>query len=196
MERKAEKSKAAAVVKGLVPVMAIVIFAIACGAVLAYMTARDARSNSVSVGSNESVIVEEFVPETMKKGDNVFRKEVSVKNTGIVPCYVRVFLAFSESDAGERSQLSSNGVTFYDQDSYRQHLPEGWVYREDDGYYYYTKILEPGKSTQNLIHSIKTSFETEAEVNGFDVIVYEETAQVKDPLGRSYGEEGYLTCWE
>lgn len=196
MERKAKKRKAAAVVKALAPIMAVALFAIACGAVLAYMTAKDARSNSVSIGSNESVIEEEFVPETMKKGENTFRKEVSVKNTGNVPCYTRVFLAFSDSDIGERSQLSSNGISFYDEAAFRQHLPEGWVYREDDGYYYYTKILEPGKSTGNLIHSVRTSFETEEQVDGFDVIVYEETAQIKNTLGEAYGADGYLACWE
>ena len=91
------------------------------------MTAKDARSNSVSIGSNESVIEEEFVPETMKKGELL---EVSVKNTGNVPCYTRVFLTFSDSDIGERSQLSSNGISFYDEAAFRQHLPEGWVYRK------------------------------------------------------------------
>ena len=108
------------------------------------------------------VIVEKF-PAPDEKGiaqvfpsaeDNKVRyeKAVQVINTGYVDEYVRVKIEFTDSTNMKKTKFSFDGEHFYDANPdaaagsrYMDHLPDGWIYNEDDGFFYYTGMLEAGE---------------------------------------------------
>ena len=98
-------------------------------------------------------------------------------NTGNVPCYIRVYLAFSDGDIGQNAMISPDGKSYYPAVSYAEHLPEGWVNGED-GYYYYTEAVKPGEKTGFLMKNVKVVFGPMEEKKPFDLIVREESVQV------------------
>lgn len=76
---------------------------------------------------------------------SIISKRVSVLNTGANPCWVRVKLtngADGEADSDEITDLDIN--------------LKDWI-AGDDGYYYYSKVLEPGVETEKLFSQIKIS---------------------------------------
>ena len=56
------------------------------------------RDNSVTIGYDSVEIVEEFVPPEKQTEITTYKKAVSVKNNGTVPCYARVYVEFSDSE--------------------------------------------------------------------------------------------------
>ena len=131
----------------------------------------------------------------------MIEKVVSVKNTGSVPCFVRVFLDLSDSRFSDgKVKLSANGTDYDSADEFHSHLPEDWVYISDqhnalDGYYYYTKALNPGGETTPLLSSVKTDFESVYDIADFDILVYSESVQTVeiDTNGTVYSN--YADAW-
>lgn len=87
-----------------------------------------------------------------------------------VPCYVRAKVYYSTSDMGIYTI---------------QGMSNKWVLGTDD-YYYYTDILEPGKTTEAFMKSLKiigsdVNTNLTTEIENFDINVYEESYQAKDP---------------
>lgn len=142
---------------------------IACAAILAvswlttpvkaYLTdIADDMDNKFTIAlDSTSKIVEKF-PDTIPDIDTShsiasYEKAVQVINTGYIDEYVRLRLDFSDSDIEAKTQFSYDGKNFYSIKDYRNNLPEGWVYNAQDGYYYYTKILETGdwESVKNTL---------------------------------------------
>lgn len=87
-----------------------------------------------------------------------------------VDCYVRVSLAYSNSDIGRAVTMKGQNTT-------------DWVY-SDDGFYYYKNVLKEGESTRPLC----TGFMVEAEkiektywkeLKDFQIQVYEESVEAK-----------------
>lgn len=70
-----------------------------------------------------------------------YEKAVQIGNTGYIDCYVRAYIEFSEEDIKNKSKFSHDGTNYYSFHDYINHLPEGWVYNADDGFFYYTPIL-------------------------------------------------------
>lgn len=166
------------------------------GAAYAYMTDRASTENVIYVGHNVSEIEESYTPPTLTEGVNSYEKSVVVRNKGSVDCFVRVYLAFSDSEAEGHSELSGDGQTWYQAAEYAQHLPAGWISGRD-GYYYYARPLKSGEATTALIKSVRTTYESAEEVRSYDLIVYEETVQAKDESGEEYtGEDAYVRAWE
>ena len=120
----------------------------------AYLTDSERTQNTLTVGTNEITIVEDYDPPELEKGVNAFKKKIQVKNTGNTDAFVRVFVAFSDSkvrdvsgfQAADGVYYSANpegvtgGVTHPDasdpettvveinESPYIDHLPEDWVY--------------------------------------------------------------------
>lgn len=127
---------------------------------------------------------------------------MEVKNTGTVPCYVRVYVAFSDSSVADVSELSPDGSSFFSAESYADHLPEHWTYIEepDDaelgGYYYYTEPVAAGKTTDALFKKVKTTFQTAADVQDYEIIVYAESVQTADKDGAEFtGSDPWKQAW-
>ncbi|MCR5072901.1 MAG: hypothetical protein K6A39_03585 [Clostridiales bacterium] len=165
----------------------------------AYLTDQEKSVNAMNPGINEIRITEEFPDPEIGEGENRYVKTVSVMNTGNTDCYVRVFADFDDEDIRESSLLSPDGETFYEAGEYRYHLPEGWVYADDerlDPYYYCTQPIAPGESTPVLFAEAETVFETAESVRPFDISVYAESVQVSDRYGEPFeGDDAWLQAW-
>lgn len=168
--------------------LAITIFHPA-GRAHAYLTGGDEKENTLTPGGNTSQIVEEYSEPALTAGENIFDKCVTVQNTGDIPCYVRVFLAFSDSAVADCSELSQDGTTFVPLADYRTGPGAGWSYSSDDGFFYYAPVLEPGESTTPLLQKVKTTFPDQESVQSYEILVYEETVQTKDAAGNDLPAE-------
>lgn len=151
---------------------------------LSYLHAEDRKSNPFTVGFNESEIVEDYtVPDSLDEGTDI-SKMVQVKNSGSVPCYVRVLaVPSSEPDSfclgtceTADDDLESDKLWYHE---------EGW-----DHYYYYKRILQPGETTELLFTEITVLSDLKelekADVEDAQIMIYEESNQA----------EGYRNCLE
>ena len=187
--------------RSLAAVLAVAVIGI--GGTYAYFTYMQSLKNSFTIGTNTITVTEDFEPpKDMEPGENVFKKKVQVENTGTVPCFVRVFMDFSDSGIADISQISPDGMDYYAAAEYAKHLPDGWVYvseEEDDslgGYYYYTEIVEPGEQTVPLLEKVKTHFDTADQIIDYDIIVYSESVQALDKDGAEFERnDAYRTAW-
>lgn len=187
--------------KCLVAMTAVALVGI--GGTWAYFTYMQSLQNAFSVGTNTITVTEEFEPlKEMGTGENVFKKKVQVENTGTVPCFVRVFVDFSDSGIADISQISPDGASYYPASEYTEHLPDGWAYIPEEGdnplggYYYYTEIVEPDRKTVPLFEKVKTHFDTAGQIVDYDMIVYSESVQVLDMEGSGFGgSDAYKNAW-
>ena len=135
---------------------------------IAYLQDYDSAQNCFSVDSNESQIVETFTKPTALTRGTVINKKVAVKNTGDVPCYVRVrILPSSDPDA---FQFDFNTTDWTHDGS---GISDWW---------YYKRVLNKNETTPNLITKATLLRDLDMEYINLDagnaqIIVYEETAQ-------------------
>ena len=167
--------------------------------VSAYFTDAETTGNTITVGTNEIKIVEDFTPPEIHEGENRYKKTVQVENTGDVDCYIRVFSEFDDAEIRDISMISPDGKEFYSAEDYRNHLPEGWTYLSDDIYgpYYYYKIpVKPGEITPPLYQMIRTTFEDADDVKDYEIIVYAESIQLPDKHGSLFtGTDLWKQAW-
>lgn len=168
---------------------------VSAGGTYAYFTHAKSVNNRISVGTNTITIQEDYVPpKKLDVGENIYKKDVKIKNTGTIPCFIRVYAAFSDSAILERSEFSADGTIFVSADTYADHLPESWVYiaQTDDaelgGYYYYTEPVFAGEETSSLFKKVKTTFSDANDVLNYELIVYAESVQVFDKDGQEFTE--------
>lgn len=153
---------------------AVIVAAAGIRAVSAFFADADTASNEVTIGSNDVRVEEEFDPPAELLPGTSFTKKVSVANTGLVDCYVRVKAVFTTSDMEQWCQVD------YDTDH--------WAMGED-GFWYYTDVLAVGESTPELFTSVELSEDIpEASIEAFDILIYVESYQ-------SYGFENYADAW-
>ncbi len=170
------------------------------------------RDNSVTIGYDSVEIVEEFVPPEKQTEITTYKKAVSVKNNGTVPCYARVYVEFSDSEICDISYFAQSETGSYysaskdsaNPDSYIIHLPENWIFVPESegeklgGYYYYTKVLAPEDSTSLLFSHVKTDYTgSEIGIRQYDIIVYAESLQTvtSDSVDHSGETDGWRTAW-
>lgn len=193
---------------------------------LAYLTHTRKGNHFISIGTNEISITETYKPpKELKTGANVYQKSVTIKNTGTTSAFIRVFLDFSDYVAGNRSYFAidkpgkvsiEDGATveeakeaieaagfiayddFYTADTERNE----WIYIPEDedtelgGYFYYTGIVDAGKSTDELIDSVCTYFENAESVEPYQIYVYAESVQTYDKDGRAFEDGQWREAWE
>ncbi len=132
--------------------------------IAAYLTDNDFANNSFQNAIEKVEIVEEFDPPKKLVPGISFTKKPSVKNTGTIPCYVRVFAEVDDS----RIESSLN-IDFNSAD---------WTEKQVDGYYYYKKVLNPNETTTPLFTRVKVSDDVdEKELTDFNIIVFTDTVQ-------------------
>ncbi len=165
-------------------------------------TKPDEKVNKINVGKQEETVQETFTEPATQQQKNTFQKEVCVENTGDVPCFVRVYMDFSDSAVRDKTMLSANGTDYYKWNEYLTKLNPDWTYVSDEsdalgGWFYYTKILQKGDSTTLLLKSLKTEYDTIYDISDFQLIVYSETVQtVEIGSGKSYVENEWKTAWK
>lgn len=143
----------------------------------AFFTGYDEKNNTITVGYNESEIIEDFpVPSSIPVKDNPsYRKTVQISNVNrtfggaAVDCYTRVMLSYSDADIGKAVKLLGKDT-------------QNWVYNAQDGYYYYVSVLRAGERTTPLFTGLQINGADVEELYGdrisdFRLQIYEETVQ-------------------
>lgn len=168
--------------------LAVALVAIMVGGSLAYFTAEDEVTNTFTIGSVEIDLWENGVEagETMsmgqlipvvgsdptKESDNYQMKAVQVKNTGLNPAYVEVFVAVPQV-------LNQNGVllmmnNYPDTESYGWATPvyAGTMTKENVVYdvykYRYSTALNAGVITDEAIEYVYINSKADMEVTRAD----------------------------
>lgn len=177
------------------------------GTAVAYFSDLGHLDNVLTPGSNTVEVEEKYTPPKELKVDNEIPKEVQIKNNGNVPCFVRVFANFSDSKVRSWAKLKvEDSDEWKAWDQYIQNPPDGWVYQPItiggatgilDGFFYYTKPLQPGESTSYLFKKVRVTFPGEADIQNFEIIVSAESVQTIGSDGKDYSSEpdGWKTVW-
>ena len=179
---------------------AVLLILCCMGGTFAYFTYKESIKNQFTVGYNEIMFNETYnPPEEIKVGETTFRKNIKVSNTGTIPCYIRVFCEFSDSDMKKYAKLTQDGIDWFPADELKENLLNDWAYIPEEegdlgGYYYYKKIVEKKEDTQQLFDQVRISIPEGKgdDIKDFDIITYAESIQIKDYYANEYTEED---CW-
>ena len=140
---------------------------------LAYFTDTDQKDNVFTVGNVDITLTEEkWDTEGKEEAKDMYpgeavAKDPTVTNDGANPAFVRIKVEWPESPK-----------VSYRTDYVPNKLGEGWV--EADGYFYYTKPLEVGKTTDALFDQIVLSTDTTNGYDGsYDIVVTAEAVQAQ-----------------
>ena len=140
--------------KKILALALVVVLAVTAvtGATLAYFTDEDDATNTFTVGNVQIDLTEpkwdangsEDAPEVYP--GEALAKDPTVTNTGANPCFVRVSVEGLDC-------LGDAGMITYRTDYVADALGTDWV-KHTDGYYYYTKVLAAGATTDALFDQI------------------------------------------
>lgn len=141
------------------------IFALAVGTTVALLVAHTNAVTNTFTAAKSKITIEE-------KTDNGIKSEIYVKNEGTATSYVRVKLVMN--------WVSKDGKTISGEpvNINVQYDTNNWL--EQDGIYYYTTPVAPGKMTDNLLQKDKSITEpTEGKPEGchLEVTVLAESIQ-------------------
>lgn len=128
----------------------LVVMAIA-GATVAYFTDTDSKDNTFTVGNVDITLAEPSWNTNGQESDDVYpgeplAKDPTVTNSGKNPCFVRISVA-------NLDQFGTKGDITYRTDYVAGKLGTDWVLHTD-GYFYYTKVLAVGETTDALFDQI------------------------------------------
>ena len=133
-----------------ITVLAVLTCIFALGGLLAAADwyREDRTTNIISVGELSAEIVDIYRQGTVAMPGDEIGKIVSVRNDGASDEYVRVRLSGVWDDSGNAAE--ENEITY--------EINTGdWVREESTGYYYYTKVLKPGETSEPLMYSFALS---------------------------------------
>jgi hypothetical protein len=173
------------------------------GLTIAYLGRTKEKVNTITVGHGDGEISETFTEPSVATMHDTNNKVVSVKNTGTVPVFARVYMNFSDSRVADKAKITYNDGS--DQEKKWSDFltvmadtnnTTGWIYvpetGNDDsgtlgGYFYYTKALEVPKDpldntekTTELIKAVKVDFIADDQdsnidkIQPYELIVYSE----------------------
>lgn len=171
--------------KVLAIVLCVAMLAIAiAGGTLAYFTDNDAKTNTFTVGNVSIVLNEPKWDETgAAEAFDVYpgeplAKDPTVTNDGANPCFVRVKV----EGLDQFSEDFNGAMITYRTDYVEGKLGENW-YLHTDGYFYYTKVMQPADVTDALFDQVVIPFEltNNAEAEPIVVTAYAVQAQGARP---------------
>lgn len=145
-------------------VLCMAMLAIAVvGGTMAYFTDNDEKTNTFTVG-NVSIVLNEPNWDTTGAAEafdvypgEPLAKDPAVTNDGSNPCFVRI--SVTELDQFVE-KYGKDAMIDYRTDYVAGALGTDWVLHTD-GYFYYSKVLQPGESTDALFDQIVIPFELE-----------------------------------
>ncbi len=151
------------------------------GVTVAFLTSGEQAVNKTSFTDNTAWIREpDFSKDTRTDfGITSYPKRIYVENTAAIPVYVRISLEFSDPQVKADSTLTNSTGTFC-AEQLADHLPEDWIYggnNELGPYYYFTKAVEPGRTTSDLITAVSTEFKQETGIRDYEIYVRAESIQ-------------------
>ena len=137
----------------IVSVLAILVAVTAAGT-LAYFTDTGTAHNVITTG-NVKIELNEWADEARTQpfqdktgvmpGTKV-TKIVEVKNTGTGAAFLRLYVEKNVYGADQKPMKSDPVSLDFDN--------RNWTYSESEGYYYYNRALEPGKTTEPLFTAV------------------------------------------
>ena len=172
--------------RSLVLVVSVLVLLLAvAGGTLAWLTAQtDGVVNTFTPAHVSCVVTENF--------DGTTKSNVNVTNTSDIPAYIRVKLVtYRVNEDGQHIGGTATIPTF--------EPGEGWVLH--DGYYYYTKPVEPNKKPEaNLIRSITLNSYTDVDggYQAIDVMAEAIQSSPAEAVGTAWGvtiSEGSVTAY-
>ena len=147
------------------------------GGTLAYFTDKDQEVNTFTVGNVDIDLTEPKWEETGKAEavdaypGEALAKDPTVTNKGANPCFVRV--AVSNLD-----QFGDAGMIKYRTDYVVDALGTDWA-KGEDGYFYYTKVLAKGETTDALFDQIVIPTGVENSAATKDIVVTAQAVQAQ-----------------
>lgn len=132
--------------------LVVAMVAVIAAGSLAYFTDKDNADNVFTVGNVNITLTEPNWNSTGKEdapdvyAGEPLAKDPTVKNDGNNPCFVRIKVE-------NLDQFGNKGAITYRTDYVADKLGENWV-KGTDGYFYYTKVLEVGATTDALFDQI------------------------------------------
>ncbi|MBQ1439271.1 MAG: hypothetical protein IIZ10_06255 [Solobacterium sp.] len=162
----------------------------------AYLSSREMAENRADFADNVIRIEEpDFNPDTKTgPGTTVYQKRVYLQNTGNIPVYARVRIAFSDPYAQECTSFTNSTGTFAANDL-GSHLPSGWT-EGGDGYYYCTLPLAPQASTPDLITTAATVFRDEIGPVDYEIYVRAESVQTRFAESGKHADVSWQDAWK
>ncbi len=168
----------------LVALSLSLIAILAVGGTLAYFTDEDEATNTFTVG-NVSIDLTEPLWDAAGSEDapevypgEPLAKDPTVTNDGANPCFVRIQVTGLDC-------LAPAGMITYRTDYVTGALGTDWVLHTD-GYYYYTKVLAAGETTDALFDQIviPTDLENGDGKTEFDIDVVAQAVQAQGARAR------------
>lgn len=158
-------------------ILSILLFVAGGISVVALLAAKDQSVNQLTLGNNTIEVVETFAPpKNIVPGDNIL-KNVKVKNTKGVECYVRIRPVFSDE-----SLLSYLDIDYQEQ----------WIYSAEDDFYYYPFALKEGQESLPLFTQVyikeNVSVEQASKIEALSIYVYAESCQKGNA-------KDYISAW-
>ena len=113
---------------------------------IAYMIKQSSITNEFIMGEVKTQIIENF------DSNNKTKKDVNIKNIGNVPAYIRatIVISWKDNEGKVLGEIPEENVDY----SIKFSESSNWI-KEEDGYYYYKKQIEPNESTEILIEECK-----------------------------------------
>lgn len=128
----------------------------------AYLSHVETKDNLITIGNNDIMIEEEFNPPKEWQPNTTYKKDVKIRNTGTVPCFIRVYAVLSDTDIP--ATMDYNSVK--------------WTKGEGD-YWYYNDIVSPGAVTSSLITQVTIASADADQLKSFNIIIYAESIQAE-----------------
>ena len=137
----------------IVSVLAILVAVTAAGT-LAYFTDIGTAHNVITTGNVEielnewadEACTQPFQDKTGVMPGTKVTKIVKVKNSGTGAAFLRLYVEKNVYGADEKPMKSDPVSLDFDN--------RNWTYSESEGYYYYNRPLEPGKTTEPLFTTV------------------------------------------
>ena len=178
-------------------VLALAVVGVAVGGVVAWLTASGQVQNQFEVGEVKPTVNEKGPDDgDFESGVDTVKKDVSVTNSGNVPIYVRAQVNIYWQDANG-NQLWDEPEVGTDYTIERgDALGTNWV-KGADGFYYWTKPLDPNVKTDNLLDSLTNNSIGEYPQLVCDIAVQgiqaDPTEAVEEAWGVTVDTDGTLT---
>ena len=155
------------------------------GGSLAYFTDNAEKTNTFTVGNVDITLTEPNWDASGSKDaleaypGEPLAKDPTVTNDGANPCFVRIKVE------GLDCLGADAGMITYRTDYRDGKLGENWVLNTADGYFYYTKVLEAGKTTDALFDQIviPTGLTNGDGKTPYNVVVTAEAVQAQGAKG-------------
>lgn len=163
--------------------LVVAMIAIIAAGSFAYFTDNEVKNNEFTVGKVDITLTEPKWDESGSiDADTVYAGEPLAKDPTVTvadnsnPCFVRVKVE-------NLDQFGSKGDITYRTDYVTGKLGENWVEGED-GYFYYTKVLEAGQTTDALFDQVVMPTGLTGGENAQDIVVTAQAVQAQGAMAK------------